>query len=126
MKSFRKNIRRIVRSIKQKHFTDLRRTLILFEKSTDYYMAITTLPLKFSILYVDVSCKNFNDDVLEALITHEFCHFNEDDERAVDMQVIQLGFGRGLLEFHKHHNKKYKRYKKKDGLTVKEIERFLA
>jgi len=122
---FKARIKKIVLRVKLKNFSELRRTFLVFERARDYYMSIIKLPLGFSILFVDQACKQFNEEALEALIVHELCHLQFDDERLADMEVIKLGYGHGLLEFHGRHNKKYKRYKKTEGLTHKEIEDIL-
>lgn len=45
------------------------------------------------------------------------------NEREIDLMVIELGYIEGLIAFHEWHNRKYKKYTKKDGLTLKEIEK---
>ena len=47
------------------------------------------------------------------------------EERKVDLIVIKNGCGQYLLEFIKYHDKHYKKYKRTDGLTKKEIKKAL-
>lgn len=125
-KSFKYLIGEIVRDVKAKHFPHLPRTFILFKKRQDYYMSIRVLPFGFSLLEVDCYCMKFDRTILEALVCHEFGHFDFwDSEREADLTVIRCGYGEGLRKFHKQHNKEFKSYKKHEGLTLKEIEKII-
>ncbi|HYE68027.1 MAG TPA: hypothetical protein VEA58_05405 [Anaerovoracaceae bacterium] len=54
-----------------------------------------------------------------------FFDASDQDERVIDQRLIDRGLGKNLFAFLKHHNSKYKKYKKKDGLTEKEVEKQL-
>lgn len=41
------------------------------------------------------------------------------------MVVIEKGLGHELLQFHREHEKKYKKYKASEGLTKNEIKSIL-
>ena len=63
-------------------------------------------------------------EAIRALLVHELLHLLHPyclNERKIDLKVVELGYGPELLEFHKWNNVTYKKYKKKDGLTEKEI-----
>jgi hypothetical protein len=44
-----------------------------------------------------------------------------EDERIIDQMVIDKGYGKELYELVTYHDKHYRKYNKKDGLTKKEI-----
>lgn len=74
----------------------------------------------------------FSKDAIVAIIAHEMAHLKvrvkkgENEERLCDEYVLKIGYAKNLLKFHKEHDKLgYKKYKKKDGLTRKEIKRYI-
>jgi predicted SprT family Zn-dependent metalloprotease len=137
---FKNEIRQLIKEVKKKYFRTLI-VFVVFTKKRSYYMAAKAIPLGIGILFVDRSCKKMPSKAIIGILVHEFCHLKKDrywfwnhtqnavskqeDERLIDMEVIKLGYGENLLAFHKWHNKKYKRYTKKDGLTASQIERIL-
>lgn len=117
-------------------------------KSDDFHMATSRkLPWAKQYIYESISCKNMPIDALIGCIAHELQHIvllskssvitrflypirtaftnNTKEERAVDRQIVALGFGRQLLAFHKWHNQHFDKYNEGDGLTSKEIKRML-
>lgn len=88
----------------------------------DYYMAVSQF-WPYTFLGVDRVCRKMPDNVIKYLVAHEFAHvqYPRFSEREVDLKLIEMGFKEGVITFHKWHNKKYMKYKKKDGLTLKEI-----
>lgn len=118
--NFKSRINELVKDIRKKHFPGIRYVIIIHQKKTDYYMAQVALPFG-RVLYVDRICKKMPADAVKALIVHELAHRLFDDERACDRKVIELGYANELLSFHDWHNTKFKRYKKSEGLTRKEI-----
>jgi len=112
-----KRIRRIVRS-----FRPSKPVLVIEVNKADYYMAVSNYFL-LAILFVDKSCRKMPTPAVKALVLHELIHLEDPtlSERGVDLRVIQLGFKEHLISFHRWHNKKFKKYKRKDGLTLDEI-----
>jgi hypothetical protein len=59
-------------------------------------------------------------------LLHEIAHLKGiRGEREADAFVINQGYVEDLLSFHEEHNKKFKKYKKGEGLTTKEVESFI-
>lgn len=52
-------------------------------------------------------------------------HIPKQNEREIDRWVIERGLGNELLLLAVYHDKRYKKYTKDDGLTVKEIRQIL-
>ncbi len=104
-------------------------------KKTDAYAATYIFRyFPFIVIEVDKTLLKFSESAQIAVIAHEFAHakfwyvlwLSESDlERKCDIEVIKKGFGKELLQFHKEHNKRYKKYKKKDGLMKKEIQKII-
>lgn len=115
---------------------------IIVTKSDDFFMAQNK-----NLLLVSKDCANLNDSALTGLLAHELIHFIDYNkspfidflknlmyqipffetkfERAVDLQVVKRGFGRNLLHFLKYHDKHYKKFTEKDGLTKSEIQNLI-
>ena len=101
-------------------------------------------------VYVDKSLKKAPEKVVKGGLAHEAAHIYRDykrnvfsraldsvryavdikkqetrNEREADMLVVKRGYGEELLAFLKYHDKRRKKHKKKDGLTVKELKKIL-
>jgi hypothetical protein len=121
-------------------FPELRYHIIMlrFIKTKHFFMATSGF-LFIHIIFIDKRLKKCTDDVVTGIMAHELVHISQDSfwkdllyrksitdmERATDMQVIKRGYGKQLLAFIQYHNKIYKKYKKADGLTEKEIIKIL-
>lgn len=107
---------------------------------SDFYMAVRKKKRGYYNLYIDNSIAKLQDEVIIGLMAHELSHVVYDvklsffekiiniissvnEEREADLMAINHGFGLELLAFHKWHNSKFKKYKKHEGLTTKEIKR---
>ena len=113
-----------------------RRTRVIFVRKKDYYMAVSFAPFSYRIM-VDGTILRFSEIAFKGCLAHELCHIlmvqrlsafkrikyflfsgeTEDEERLVDTMAVEMGFGPELLRFHEEHNKIYKPYKAKEGLT---------
>ena len=91
---------------------------------TDFYMAVRQV-WPYTLVWVDRVCRKMPDNVIKYLIAHEFAHvqYPQYNERDIDIKLIELGFKDDLIAFHKWHNKKYRKYRKKDGLTLSKIKK---
>lgn len=96
--------------------------IIVYERKTNYYMAVYH-GWFFHILFVDSLCQKMPESSIKYLIAHELMHCVEPmlTEREVDMKVIEIGFKEEIISFHEWHNERFRKYKKKDGLTLSEI-----
>ena len=127
-------------------FPDLRVEMIRFIilKTKEYHMATLYNPLrKKQIIYVAKSARKMPIEALAGCLAHEMVHLVEDEqknlltfpfttisgfrrdetesERNIDTQAVNRGFGEHLIAFQKWANQHYKKYSKKDGLTINEI-----
>lgn len=100
-----------------------------------------------NILYISGDCKKLSDSAFNGVLSHELIHiieyikypfwssiknllytipsFETYFERNTDKEVLRRGYGENLLEFIKYHDKHYKKYNSKDGLTQKELKKIL-
>lgn len=84
------------------------------------------LPFGMMIMEVDKSTFKMPKSAIRALIAHELAHYKHYfSERKADMKVLEIGMGKGLLKFHKYHNKRFEQYTEKEALTTKEIKQYL-
>jgi hypothetical protein len=123
------------------------RIKLVFDKGSDYYMAVQW-KLFYYILFIDAEILRFSEPAFKGCLSHELIHilqmeqlnlfkrikshFNRqsqtekaEEERRTDLLVIQHGLGKELLQFHEEHNRKYKSYKRHEGLTKFEIKKIL-
>lgn len=109
----------------------------------DYYMAAGWF-FRYR-LFIDKSALKFSEDAFKGCLGHELAHMLQmkekgfinrflfryrernitEEERDADLRTIKRGLGSELLKFHTEHNKRYKSYKKSEGLTREEIKRLL-
>lgn len=143
------NLQEILNSVKSNGFSDLHVVIsVEYVKSKDAYFSYERNERKYHI-EADKKMKKAPLEVVEGGLAHELAHIERDsklgfferredirkyndsaeyrkeDERETDMLVIQKGYGKQLLEFIKYHNKRRRKYKKKDGLTKKEIKKLI-
>lgn len=95
----------------------------------DYYAAYKKIDLfLFSIhlIAIDAYFFRFSKKAQKAILLHEIAHSKFDEERACDTFVVEAGFGKSLLLFHQEHEAMgFKKYKKSEGLTKKEIQKMI-
>lgn len=147
------SVRRVTQELIGSHFIELRSTKILFQKvrKVDYFAATARLiPFKTFLIKYHKKLLSANDQVIRGCIAHELCHIEDDLrknfawyfleniiinfndsyatqlERKIDYAVLNKGLGEELLAFQKFHDRYYEPYTEEDGLTKKEIKRFLA
>lgn len=118
---FKVRIKEMVKEIRKKHFPRIRYVIIIHQRKQDFYMSMLSLPFGGCLLRVDKLCRKMPPNALKATVVHELAHKTIDDERMCDMEVIRIGYGNELLAFHDWHNKRYKSYKKHEGLTRREV-----
>lgn len=120
-------------------------------RDSDAYMTYQLIfPLPVVVIEVDEDCRLFSDDALLGLVAHELAHhcvlidniktlaknimfgrFHDaieiitlNIERIADILAVNLGYSKQLIKFHEEHNKTYRKYKKQDGLTLKELRKY--
>lgn len=111
-----------------KSFPSLKRSWIVFIKISSDSMFMGLLKIQFipiGIILVDKECFKMNKLAITGCLAHELAHmaYPKLNEREIDQKVIDLGYGKELLEFIKYHDKYFENYSKEDGLTRKEVKR---
>lgn len=116
---------------------------VRFLGKTGFYMAIRWNVFWYD-LFIDKSILKFSEEGFKGCLAHELSHIGErsgqlmkfltsrlrhvtetERERSADLMAVRRGFGNELLEFHRLHNKKYKKFNASEGLTTKEIRQLL-
>lgn len=122
--SFKQLLKDVIRS----SFPEIKRTpVVIFVDRDDLFMGVTKV-FGIFILAVDKEALKMPEDAIKGCLAHELCHvanWKEQSEREIDRMVINKGFAQELHAFLKWHDARYKSYKKKDGLTRKEVKKFL-
>ena len=122
------------------HFDEIKDYKIVLKPHNESDCFAYTINLIFyrAVYYSAKDFKKLTSNQRKGVLAHELAHiirdkrkgvfrriFNKydetEEERIVDMIVIEKGCGLYLLELIKHHDKHYKKYTKKDGLTKNEI-----
>lgn len=132
-------------------FPQLKGVKIIVKKSDsdNYFMAIRTLPFRYTLYYTDSSYQELDPYQYLGCISHELAHIQQyrsksfiyklidpllwflsasyrtSQEREADKIALNNGSGYYLFEFMKYHDKHYEKYNKQDGLTKKEIRSYL-
>ncbi|MYY43932.1 hypothetical protein [Elizabethkingia anophelis] len=136
----------LVRETLESHFPEIKRKSIRisFSRGSDFYMAIQWIFFYYH-LTIDHSALKFSDVAFKGCSGHELSHVlqmkqkgfvrniisafqkinSTTEEREADLLTVKKGLGHHLLQFHIEHNKKYKSYKKSEGLTRQEIKKLL-
>lgn len=142
MKITKEDAIRIAIDLRNSDFPEVsfsKKRVFFSKKKEDFYMAMLIFP---RLLIIDKSTLKFPVDAFKGCLAHEFAHISIikrlslfekvtyffgilDKERSVDLLVLEKGLGNELLAFHNFHEKKFRKYNKKDGLTRKEIEKIL-
>ena len=130
MKASKIFIRQKIREMKYNHFPELlkKRIFIIFVEGEDFYMAVQKFWIFGYLLFVDLSMFEAPRSAIIGCLAHELSHILDlgiRDERKIDQIVIDRGFGKHLYELIKHNNRFYRKYKKKHGLTKKEVRKQL-
>lgn len=129
-----------------KYFPEIKKgeVKIHYIYKSDFYMAMSWWITHY-VLVIDKSTLKFSESAFKGCLAHELSHIidfkksniitrfkkafasteNTEEERAADLEVINRGLGKELLQFHEEHNKLYKSYKETEGLTKREIKRIL-
>ena len=108
-------------------------------------MAVRWLVFEYRI-YIEKEILQFSEEAFSVCIAHELAHIvietkkfflcdfwqfltlskvNSDEERKADILVIERGLGKALLQFHKEHGKEYKSYNASEGMTKREIKKYI-
>lgn len=143
----KKRVSGLVRHVIDRGFPELekKKVKIRIVKGKDYWMA--AIP---GCILVDYSMRKIkNDKVLTGLIAHEVSHLfflsrhnvlitffqnlithfvqsrQVKEERMVDRETIDRGFGHEFYAFLKYHDKRYEDITEQDGLTRKEVKSIL-
>jgi hypothetical protein len=110
-----------------------------FVAKTSFYMS-TKCNVFWHDLFIDKSILKFSEAGFKGCLADELSYIAErsgqlmkfltfrlkrvtetDRERSEDLMAVRRGFGNELLEFHRLHNKKYKKFNSSEGLTPREI-----
>jgi hypothetical protein len=142
-----------LKEIIHKHFKELKVIRIKFKTLKVGVMEVKYIPFRNDI-YIDPIVKQFPKDVLEYLVIHELIHLKQlrkgglyfvfmialvsvfhkgwlrKIERETEKQCIELGFGRGLLNyfiFRKEHPELFEGKKNNDNLylTKEEVKQLI-
>ena len=68
---------------------------------------------------------NFITRFLEQLRYEHSKKYRSSNERETDLFVVERGYGHQLLAFVEYHDKRFKPYTEKDGLTAEELKEIL-
>lgn len=134
------------------HFPTLKKEKIyfLFHKEKDSFAYTIGLPyIGYRLYFSKKDYKKMTSNQIKGVLSHELSHIIYDkkrgllityfgnifyrfnsksltkEERKVDKIAIEHGCAKYLIDFYTYHDKKYKKYKKKDGLTKKEIRKII-
>ena len=115
-------------------------------KGYDFYMAVKYVLFDPRII-IEREILAFSKNAFSGCLAHELAHIVIDlkksifrrlldvfigasespsEERQADLLTIERGLGNTLIQFHKEHEKDYKRYKPSEGLTRREIKKILS
>lgn len=121
-----------------------------YKEMDDAFFEFDKIKRKNYHIDVDKTLKKAPFDVLKGGMVHEIAHIAREynrfwlpysldlflynnfpkyqtwDERKTDLLVVNQGYGPQLISFMKYANKRYKKYTKDDGLTIKEIKQILT
>jgi hypothetical protein len=114
-------------------------------KKGGFWMAISNI----GYILVDYSTRKLTDRMIKGLLAHELSHLTvyskynriirscitiagwifpsvvTKEERMVDMDLVERGFGQEYYEFLQYHDKYYEKINKTDGITKKELKEIL-